>query len=190
MKDHQPMSPNKAFERKDVGGIKTDFTKTNGSIVALIMRDHEPIKAALETLKNPEIGRKEKEGLYEQFAYDLICHAEAEQRSLYVHMKQHDENDYKVESFAGDTEHAIADQLLHEINATPDDNEWLAKVKVLATLVETHIEEEEQEILPHVGEMNEEMLFAIGAEYERLKLEFKSLHKVQAPKRFAFNKAH
>ena len=50
--------------------------------------------------------------------------------------------------FEGDIEHGLADQLVEEIKRTEDDDMWSARVKVLAELVEHHIEEEEEELLP------------------------------------------
>ncbi len=151
--------------------------KTNDTedIIKLILRDHVPLKKLIETLKDGEIERSEKEGAFEQFVPLLVAHAKAEEKSLYVQMKK--VKDLRVESFEGDTEHAIAENLIHEINATADDDKWNAKVKVLAELVEQHIEEEEEEMLEDVKkQMDLSMRKAVGDLYTELKTEFDLLY--------------
>ena len=156
---------------------KTENTDT-GDIIELILRDHKPLKKLIETLKDAEIERSEKEGPFEQFVPLLVSHAKAEEKSLYVQMKKI--KNLRVDSFEGDTEHAIAENLIHEINATADDDKWNAKVKVLAELVEHHIEEEEQEMLDDVEEqMDLSMRNAVGDLYSELKTEFDLLYRVR-----------
>lgn len=48
----------------------------------------------------------------------------------------------------GDVEHGLADQLCEELKRERDEGMFMAKVKVLAELVEHHIEEEEEDMLP------------------------------------------
>lgn len=188
MKDNQPMSPNKPFEKKDIASIR-DLSNVEGNIITAILRDHKPIKEMIGTLKDPKVNRDSKALLAEEFIYHVMRHAEAEEKTMYVHMKFHDE--LKVEAFEGDTEHAIAAQLIQEINATADDNEWLAKVKVLAESLEHHIEEEEKDggMLSHVEKMDYSMLDAMGAEYERIKTEFEALNVVRKPRNVRFSKS-
>ena len=139
-------------------------------IVELILMDHKPLKKLIKVLKgDAEID--EKEPAFEKFAPLLLGHAEPEEESLYVNMKS--EEDLRVEAYEGDTEHAIASGLIEQIYATDDEDIWMAKVKVLAELVEHHIEEEEEEMLPDVKKhMDIEMRVAAGREYIRLRDEF------------------
>ena len=144
-------------------------------IVELILKDHEPIKAAFEALKDTKVSRANKTQAYEKFVFALSGHARSEEQTLYVGMKEAKAT--RIEGLEGDSEHAIADQLVQEIHSCADDDEWTAKVKVLAELVEHHIQEEEEEMLPDfktrvpVAERKE-----LGQEYARLKAEFDSLH--------------
>lgn len=151
-----------------------------GDIISLILRDHRPLKKLIETLKDDELEKAGKEAALEEFALKLTSHAKAEEQTLYVQMKEYKE--LRVESFEGDTEHAIADQLVQEINATPDDDEWNAKVKVLAEMVEHHIEEEEETILAEVKEkMAAKVRLAVGAAYTEIKEELDTLTKASPP---------
>jgi hemerythrin-like domain-containing protein len=73
----------------------------------------------------------------------------------------------------GDTEHHIADRLVDEIKFAIEEDVWEAKAKVLAELVEHHIEEEEEEMLPQVRKAIElEERERIGEEYLRLRASF------------------
>lgn len=181
-KDTQSRTP-KTSENADL----ENSTRASGDdIVALILKDHEPLKALIETLKSSELEKSDKETALEEFIFLLTTHAKAEEKSLYVQMKEYEE--LRVESFEGDTEHAIADQLVQEINASPDDDEWNAKVKVLAELVEHHIEEEENSLLPDVSEtMDASVRTGVGQMYIQLKADIEELKskprvKSKAPK--------
>lgn len=149
-------------------------------IISLILTDHVPLKNLITKLKETHIGRAEKEECLKDFISILTGHAKSEENSLYVAMKEYDM--LKLESYQGDTEHAIAEQLIQEINGTPNDNEWLAKVKVLAEMVENHIEEEETEILEMVRqEIELSARIEIGDEYTKLSQDFSHLQFNRAP---------
>ena len=176
-KENQPLTPNKSF--------KATASKGGDDINELILRDHKPLKALIETLKDSDLEREDKEDSFEDFVVLLTGHAKAEEQSLYVAIKEIEE--LKSESYKGDTEHAIAEQLMHEINGCPNDKEWMAKVKVLAELVEHHIEDEENEMLKEVEEnMDIETRRIVGAEYSKLLLEFKTLNFKKKPRNVSF----
>ena len=115
-------------------------------IIDLILDDHKDLKRLIKTLKDSEADLGERYAAFEEFAPLLTIHAKPEEQSLYIEMKKDDE--LRSEGMEGDVEHALADQLLNEIKNTEDEDLWSAKVKVLAELVEHHIEEEEDTLLP------------------------------------------
>lgn len=150
--------------------------KTKEDIVELILRDHKPLKTLIETLKDGDIERSEKEGPYEEFVPLLMAHAKAEEKSLYIQMKEID--GLRKDSLEGHTEHAIADRLIHEINGAADDQLWGAKVKVLAELVGHHIEEEEDEMMGKVEQqMDTETRQKAAAVYTDIKTELDTLNR-------------
>lgn len=156
--------------------MKTPVTE---NIVELILRDHMPLKKLLETLKDHNTYRADKEGAFESFVPLLLVHAKAEEKCLYEGMKEVAE--LRQGALEGDAEHAIAEQLIQEINGTPDDDKWNAKVKVLAELVEQHIEEEEEEMLLDVEEkMSLEVRETLGRHYALLKTELEKLNRPTA----------
>ncbi len=139
-----------------------------GDIIRLILKDHLPLKKLIETLKDSDAKLSEKKTAHEKFVPLLLTHAKAEEESLYVHMKEEDA-ELRAQGFEGDTEHALAERLIEEIKNTRDQDEWTAKVKVLAELVEHHIEEEEGEMFKEVRkEFELEKRTEIGDEYTRL----------------------
>ena len=143
----------------------------NTDIVELILADHGPLKALIETLKSEDASLDEKKEAFESFAPLLVAHAKPEEQSLYVSMKENEET--KTEGIEGDIEHELADRLCEELKTETDDDVFEAKVKVLAELVEHHIEEEEEEMLPTFREESETSeREEIGRRYLELRAEF------------------
>ena len=145
--------------------------QASDDIVKLILEDHKPLKRLIETLKDTEESFAKRQAAFEEFGARLIAHAKPEEQALYVYMKEG--NELRTEGFEGDVEHMIADQLLQEAQATNDEDLWSAQVKVLAELVEHHIEEEEEEMLPEFKkEATDEERSMIGQKYLHLKSKY------------------
>lgn len=124
-------------------------TSDSGEIISLILRDHKPIKELILILKDPEVSLAEKQPAFAKFEKTLLTHAKAEEESLYIQLKEAD--DLRIEGLEGDTEHALAEQLIMEVKESEDDEDlWMAKVKVLAEVVGHHVKEEEKELLKKV----------------------------------------
>lgn len=142
--------------------------ESSPEIISLILRDHKPIKELILVLKDPDVGIEEKQPAYSDFEKTLSCHAKAEEESLYLHLKEDDE--LRVEGIEGDTEHEIANQLMFELNQSQiDDDTWMAKVKVLAELLDHHVKEEEKEVLKQVEkDFSLEQRQEIGETYSQL----------------------
>jgi hemerythrin superfamily protein len=139
-----------------------------GDIIDLILDDHVALKKLIKTLKDPEADLGDRYAAFEEFAPLLLIHAKPEEQTLYVELKKDDE--LKVEGLEGDVEHGLADQLVDELKATTDEDLWSAKVKVLAELVEHHIEEEEDDILPDYKKRSDkETRLALGEKFIQLK---------------------
>ncbi|MBC7370800.1 MAG: hemerythrin domain-containing protein [Bdellovibrionaceae bacterium] len=138
-------------------------------IIKLILADHKPLKKLIKILKDSDkYDMNERQDAFEEFAPLLAIHAKPEEQTMYVFMK--DEEELREEGFEGDVEHMLADQLIEEIKRTEDEDLWSARVKVLAEIVEHHIEEEEEELLPDFKKHSEpEQRAELGAEYLQLK---------------------
>ncbi len=133
-------------------------------IVDLILEDHKPLKELIEVMKDTDNSLAERKSAYEEFAPLLAKHAKPEEQILYVHMKR--DKRLRTEGFEGDVEHVLAEQLVDETKNTADEELWSARVKVLAELVEHHIEEEEEELLPKFRKFStREDRVAMGIEF-------------------------
>lgn len=151
----------------------SDKTSTEGSqdIVQLILQHHKPLKALIKIMKDEEAEYSEKKEAFAEFAPTLLAHAKPEEKSLYVNLKQ--EDDMKIEGLEGDVEHALADQLCEELKSTRNEDMFMAKVKVLAEMVEHHIKEEENHMLPDFKKNSTiEEREKLGAKYLKLRAQY------------------
>jgi hemerythrin superfamily protein len=165
--------------------------KTETDIIQLILEDHKALKELIEVMKDSEKNFLERSAAFEEFAPLLVTHAKPEEESLYVFMK--DDEDLRENGFEGDVEHALADQMIEEIKRTEDDEDlWSARVKVLAEMVEHHIEEEEDEMLPDVKKHSKaEDRARLGEQYLKLRAKYEAMGGSDAPheKEIAENRA-
>lgn len=163
--DSKPSKQNGSKMRAGGNGARKS---ESGDVVSLILRDHKPIKELILVLKDPDVSISKKQPAFAEFERTLLSHAKAEEESLYIQLKETD--DLRTEGLEGDTEHAIAEQLMMEINESKgDDDTWMAKVKVLAELVDHHVKEEEKEVLKEVRKaFDAEKRVEIGEMYSQL----------------------
>jgi len=155
---------------------------SSDDIIKLILDDHKPLKKLIKVMKNDDKDIEERRKAFEDFAPLLIAHAKPEEQALYAYMKEDD--DLRVEGLEGDVEHAIADQLVHEAKNTDDEDLFSARIKVLAELVEHHIEEEEEEMLPNVRKNSEvEERSELGQRYLQLRMKYESNDRMSARNR-------
>ena len=143
----------------------------NTDIVQIILEDHKPLKQLIKIMKDSEKSVLERAAAFEDFAPLLIAHAKPEEESLYVFMKKNEE--LREDGFEVDVEHVLADQMIEEIKRTDKDEDlWSARVKVLAELVEHHIEEEEEEMFPDFKkECDAEERAKLGEKYLKFKFQ-------------------
>lgn len=158
----------KSGVRKTTSRSKAKLSSQHPDITSLILQDHKPIKELILTLKNPEISFAKKQPAFLEFEKVLTSHAKAEEESLYSEIKQVDL--LCVLGIEGDIEHEIAVRLMEEINDSYSDQDtWMAKVKVLADVVDHHLIEEERETLKKARkEFSMDKRIEMGEMYLRL----------------------
>lgn len=142
-------------------------------IIKLILADHEPLKRLVATLKDLNSPIRTRRRIFEQFAPLFLVHAKAEEESLYIYLK--DENkELRIDGLEAEVEHQLAEYMLEEVKMAEDADVWSARCKVLAELVEHHLQEEEAEILPlFKKECDVEERVMIGKQYLELKDHFR-----------------
>lgn len=117
------------------------------SVIEAIERDHLDLRKFIGVLKSDSKRPATKKVAYKQFAELLKSHSVSEEKAVYAKCLRI--GALKQDAYEGYVEHTIAAKLMKELDAMRSPNaEWLAKAKVLAELVEHHLEEEEREFLP------------------------------------------
>jgi hypothetical protein len=154
---------------KSQKSVSSSAQTSKDDIVKLILADHLPLKRLISVLKDSEVSIRARRSAFKQFVPLLSVHAHAEEESFYIFLK--DENkDLRIHGLEGDVEHALAESLMEAAKMSEDSDLWSARVKVLAELVEHHIKEEEEEIIPDFKkDVNIEDRVMIGKQYLDLK---------------------
>lgn len=170
--EYEDFRPTRSLSRSSrARGSQAQTSKDD--IVKLILLDHAPLKRLIAILKDSELTIRTRRRAFDQFAPLLLVHAHAEQESFYTFLK--DENrELRVHGLEGEVEHALAEYMIDEVKMAEDAGVWSARAKVLADLVEHHIEEEETEIIPDFKkEVDIEDRVLIGKQYLDLKDHFR-----------------
>lgn len=145
-------------------------------IIKLIEADHKPLKKFLQILKNTESSLEVRQQALIDFAPLFLNHSRAEELSLYKEMEKVE--DLRTDSYEGAVEHQIAEEVLEAGLNEENDQMWSAKMKVLAELIEHHLKEEEEEMLPHFKKHSSAQERAtVGEKYLQLKSEFENAER-------------
>lgn len=136
-------------------------------IYQTLEEEHEDIKDLLDKLsESSSEAVKTREKTFSQLESKLIPHEKAEEKTFYVRLMDSDHRDDALEALE---EHHAAEMLLKEVKKTaPDDERWLAKMKVLRETVNHHIEEEESTIFDDAKEiLDDDEAETIGREFSQ-----------------------
>ncbi len=117
-------------------------------LIKAIKDDHKDLKKFIEVMKDDEARFLEKKEATKEFVSLLKSHAPSEEKALYQLCLRASE--LRMMADEGYIEHGVAANLMKTMPKSSDRDRWGAQVKVLAELVEHHIEEEESEFLPQV----------------------------------------
>ena len=121
------------------------------NIVEAILKDHDSLKTLLKILKDEDESVARKRVAFDQFRDLLKSHSDAEEKALYTlssHLR-----DLKLKTEEGFVEHDVALDLLNKIKRPGKGGNtlhWQAQIQVLAELVEHHLKEEENDLLPRL----------------------------------------
>lgn len=121
---------------------------TESELVGAIKRDHEDLKKLLAVLKNERKALSTKRKAFPRFAALLESHSDSEKTAVYDAAMEY--KSLRKDTFEGEIEHEVAASLLERIHTVKKPEKWAAMVKVLAELVEHHIQEEERDYLPEL----------------------------------------
>lgn len=109
-----------------------------------LKKDHQEVKGILDKLKDSS-GGKNRETLFKKLMTELHPHMKAEEKVFYPVLAE--EEDAREDTLESIEEHHVSEMVLKELEKMEKSEEqWLAKMKVFAELVDHHIKEEEKKI--------------------------------------------
>ncbi|MDN3923276.1 hemerythrin domain-containing protein [Roseateles violae] len=129
-------------------------TPAGDDAITLLKGDHKEVKAMFKSyqkLVDDEADGDEKQSLAEQICAALSAHASVEEEIFYPAAREVLGDDADLVDEA-DVEHGSAKDLIAQIQAaSPEDDHYDAKVKVLGEYIDHHVKEEEGEMFPRVA---------------------------------------
>ena len=142
----------------------------NTSFFQLLEKHHDFLEESLPVLMDKIAPIDEKQKHLTRFLHLWNMHAKAEEETLYQGLLDASALDAHLEGMWGQDEHLIARQLANELQELNYESNWSeeadAKAKVLASLVESHIEEEERNLfLTAKRDIDAQVLKNLKAEY-------------------------
>ncbi len=142
--------------------------------LSLLTADHNRVRGLFARFESAEEEQDTAQmaELAQKILTELEVHTTIEEEIFYPAIKDAGE-DLKDIVDEGVEEHHVADTLMSEVKTlTPEDDAWVAKIKVLIESVEHHAEEEEQEMFPPTRKaFDKETLEELGMRLEARKAE-------------------
>lgn len=139
------------------------------NIVDVLLLDHEYLKECIEVLKDEDSEPRAKMKYARGFLDALKKHSEGEKKALYAALENYE--DVRFEILEAEVEHGIVDQKVKMLtdkiaHKQVLDDQLEAEMKVLAELVEHHVQEEEEELLPKLRrDLPQELLNQMGFQF-------------------------
>ena len=154
------------------------FSKEPKDIATAIKKDHEGLRNFIDVLKDGHRDIAERRRAYHLFSTLLKSHTLAEENAVYVPVEKLPKKDLKIEIAEGFVEHQVADDLMEKMSTITDAKTWAAHANVLAELVDHHLKEEEDELLPLIRQSaSKELDQAMLAQYMELRQETQEIVK-------------
>lgn len=120
------------------------------TIFEALRKDHDLQRSLADKLLDSSGESAERQALFDRLKEELVLHASAEERSLYVPMMEIDMTQEKARHSIA--EHHEMDEYIEELEKTDMSSpHWLAVYRKLHHRLHHHLEEEEQEIFQIAG---------------------------------------
>ncbi|MEO7109013.1 MAG: hemerythrin domain-containing protein [Polyangiaceae bacterium] len=146
---------------------KSSKKKSKSAPTALLEKQHRVVEGIFKKL---EKGGGDAKALLKELADNLAAHMSIEQDIYYPAVKKVDE-DLVLESYE---EHSMAELGLKRLLATKtSDQSFKSRVTAVKELIEHHVEEEEDDLFPHVDKkLSADLLEDLGA---KMKAQFEAV---------------
>jgi len=126
------------------------FSSEPSSVVDAVLQDHEALRNFIGILKDAHRDLRERQRAYRLFSSLLKSHTIAEENAVYTPADKLPKTDVKIKVAEGFVEHKMAEDLMTRMEKLNDPREWGAHANVLAEIVEHHLKEEEDDLLPFI----------------------------------------
>ena len=156
-----PKRPSKTAAKPGKKKVARKASHKKSAPTALLEKQHRKVEAIFKKLEN---GRAEAAPLLTELANNLAAHMAIEQEIYYPAAKKVDD-DLVLESYE---EHSLAELGLKRLLATsPRHESFKARVTAVKEIIEHHVEEEEDELFPHVDKkLDGDTLATLGERME------------------------
>ena len=143
------------------------------NIVDVLIMDHKYLKEGIKILKSDDADPRTKLKHAKTFLDALEKHSDAEKRAVYAPLIK--VQDLKKDILEGQVEHGIADAKVRMLSVRLTGlrtltDELEAELKVLAELIEHHIDEEEEEMFPKIRrDLDKTILNEMGFQFMKIR---------------------
>ncbi len=137
------------------------------NVIDILKQEHDEVLSMLEKLTNK--GISDRSGTYSSMKSALLPHMEGEEKAVYPKFDQAGMHDKILESIE---EHNAVKSLISQLDnaSMSNEDEWVAKIKVIRENVQHHVKEEEEEIFPKARQsLSSSDLEDMGSRFEEAK---------------------
>lgn len=132
-----------------------------------ILEDHKEIRSMFEKARSKATSDLDASvKAFHELHDELISHHEAEEHTVFKPLVESE----KTKSITQEAieEHTSIDEYLAKVKQSHKSERWEAKLSVLKELVDHHLQEEEESLIPKGREvLNEEQQTSLGEEFEK-----------------------
>jgi hemerythrin-like domain-containing protein len=131
----------------DIRAEIADSLAQTPDLIDILRTHHDYLEESITVLVDPKASTTDKQEHLSRFLILLDMHGHAEEETLYRRLISDDAKTARIEGLGGQDEHDVAylmgDELIAMDYTTTWNDQIESKAKVLATLVQNHITEEE-----------------------------------------------
>ena len=139
------------------------------NVIDLILIDHRYLKTCIKIFIDEGADKKLKLALAKNFLAAITKHSLAEKKAVYVHLLKHPELHFNI--LESQNEHDLIDKKVKALRQRFNNTIFLrqeveTELKTLAELLQKHITEEENELLPMMDEyLEDDLLKELGKSF-------------------------
>lgn len=162
--DSSRKSPSRGKSSKAGSKRSNGARKRAADAIELLTSQHREVEALFDQIQEAK-GAKQKERLFGKIADALAAHSKIEETIFYPAAFSEETEEELREAVE---EHLMAKRLINDLmKMSPDDPQYMSKIKVLKENIQHHVEEEEEELFPRVREQSHDDLEVLGARMEQ-----------------------